>query len=350
MVRDLATTLAARGHQVTLYAASDSDPSALPGVRLITIATDTTQLDPADFTGQREQSRASESAMRAAFERGFEMIAGHSREYDLIHAHAYDLPALLGGARQALPNLHTLHMPSLGDDFDAALASLAPPGAPRSPRQPWLATVSTGCAETYRDVCRIDAVINNGVAVEAIPFGAQPASPPFLLFAGRISPEKGAADAISIARAANMSLLMVGGVYDQRYFSRQIEPLLQSEPSQVTYLGSLEHERVWELMAGATALLVPSHWEEPFGLAACEAQAAGAPVIAYARGGLRDIIVDRETGALVTPGDITAAAESVGWVSALNRRACRQRVERRFTLSQMATGYEALYARMLVSS
>ncbi len=348
LLRDLAVTLAKRGHDVTLYAATGSDPAAVPGARLIQIEVAEGQLRPAVFSGQRtEQAPAEDSAMTAAFTLAYEAIAARAGEHDLIHAHAYDLPAFALGVSQQLPIAHTLHMPNLRDSVSAMLSSVAPAGKPRVSNQPWLITVSQWCAETYTGTCRIDAVIPNGVDLDAIPFSARPADPPYLLFAGRIAPEKGGAEAIEIARAAGYPLLMAGGVYDQAYFSQRIQPWLDADPDSVQFLGPLPHERVWSLMAGATAVLVPSNWEEPFGLAACEAQAAGAPVIAYARGGLRDIITDGETGALITPGDIAAAAASVSRVARMNRRACREHVAARFTLDRMAADHERLYRRML---
>ena len=348
LLRDLAVTLAKRGHDVTLYAATGSDPAALPDVRLREIMVEASQLRPGDFSGTlREATPSMDSAMEAAFAAAYAAIATHASEHDLIHAHAYDLPSFMLGAAQALPIAHTLHMPDLHASISAALSTLAPFDKARTPSQPWLITVSQWCAETYNGTCRIDKVIPNGVDLEAIPFGARPADPPYLLFAGRIAPEKGAADAIAIARAAGYPLLLAGGIYDQTYFHQRIQPWLEAEPDALQFLGPLPHERVWSLMAGATAVLVPSHWEEPFGLAACEAQAAGTPVIVYARGGLRDIVADGETGALVARGDITAAAASVLDVARLDRRACRERAAERFTLERMAAAHERLYQRML---
>jgi len=238
-------------------------------------------------------------------------------------------------------------MPDLQANISTTLSVLAPANTPRAPSQPWLVTVSQWCAQTYASTCRIDAVIPNGVDLEAIPFGERPSDPPHLLFAGRIAPEKGAADAIAIARASGYRLIIAGGVYDQQYFNQQIQPWLVADSGAVTFLGPLPHERVWSLMADATAVLVPSHWEEPFGLAACEAQAAGAPVVAYARGGLRDIIADGETGVLIAPGDIAEAAACVPRAARMSRHACRNRVATRFTLERMAAAHERLYERML---
>ena len=348
LLRDLAVTLAKRGHRVTLYAAAGSDPATLPGVRLIQLEVEADQLRPADFSSASAQPMpTSNSAMETAFTSAYEAIAAHASEYDLIHAHAYDLPAFTLGASQPLPIAHTLHMPNLHATISDALATLAPTDMPRAPSQPWLVTVSTWCAGTYAGTCRIDAVIPNGVDLDAIPFSAQTADPPYLLFAGRIAPEKGAADAITIARAAGYRLIIAGSVYDQEYFSQRIQPWLSLEPDAIQFLGPLPHERVWSLMAGALAVLVPSQWEEPFGLAACEAQAAGAPVIAYARGGLRDIVADGMTGALIAPGDIAAAAARIPDVARIDRRACRDHVAAHFTLERMAASHELLYQRIL---
>jgi glycosyltransferase involved in cell wall biosynthesis len=287
--------------------------------------------------------------MEAAFATAYAAIAARASEHDLVHAHAYDKPAFTLGASQPLPIVHTLHMPDLHADISKVLGALAAAGQPRAPSQPWLITVSHWCADTYARTCRIDAIIANGVDLGAIPFGARAADPPYLLFAGRIAPEKGAADAITIARAAGFPLIIVGGVYDHDYFDQRIRPALAATRAMVQFLGPLPHERVWSLMAGATAVLVPSQWEEPFGLVACEAQAAGAPVVGYARGGLRDIVASGETGVLVTPGDIAAAAAGVAQAAGIDRRGCRARVAARFTLERMAQAHERLYRHMLAT-
>jgi glycosyltransferase involved in cell wall biosynthesis len=348
LLRDLAVTLTLRGADVTLYAAQGSDAALLPGVRLREIAVKRGGLRPANFSASDGSvSPDAGAAMAEAFSAAYAAIASHAGEHDLIHAHAYDAPAFQLGAAQPLPIVHTLHMPDLHVPVSKVLSSLAPVGALRTRSRPWLVTVSEWCAATYDATCQIDAVIPNGVDVDAIPFGANAEEPRYLLFAGRLAPEKGAADAISIARGAGYPLIIAGGIYDQAYFETQVQPWLSSAPPVVTYFGALPHRRVWELMTGATAALVPSYWEEPFGLAACEAQAAGAPVIAYARGGLRDIVADGTTGALVKPGDIEAAIVSVGAVVGIDRTACRARVQEKFTLSVMAERYESLYAHML---
>ncbi|HLZ21659.1 MAG TPA: glycosyltransferase [Ktedonobacterales bacterium] len=357
---DLATGLAARGHAVTLYAADGSD---VPGVRIVPLGIDAATLRPAIFTaskhdaavdtdagdesGDEEDAFATDEAVfqpSYAFLRVYRAIAAHADEHDLLHAHAYDQPAFAFGSLQPLPIVHTLHLAAVDGPIREALHLLAPPGASSPTR---LVTVSHACAATYAPYCRIDAVIYNGVDVARIPFGAQPDSNGYLLFAGRIAPEKGVADAISIAEQSGHPLLLAGGIYDQAYFDSIVAPRLAYGSSAARYLGAVSRERLWELMAGARAVLAPAQWEEPFSLVACEAQAAGAPVIAYARGGLREVVADGETGWLITPGDVAAAVDAVARIHALDRADCRERVIRTFSLNSMLDAYEAFYTSML---
>src|SRR6201982_164009 len=81
---------------------------------------------------------------------------------------------------------------------------------------------------------------------------------------------------------------------------------------------------LWEAMARAAVVLCPARWDEPFGLAAAEAQACGTPVVAFRRGGLGEVIVDGVTGFLVPPDDVQAAAGAVSKVADISREACRE--------------------------
>ena len=359
LLRDLAVGLAARGQDVTLYAARGSDAAALPGVRLIALDVDPTELRPAQFmqseltpdtlTDSLGGVAQAEVATARAFGAAYTEIAAHAGEHDVLHAHAYDLPAFTLAARQPLPVVHTLHLPAVDTAIRSALGELAPAGSSSASSRtaPRLITVSQACAATYVDYCRIDAVIYNGIAVDDIPFGAAPTTDPepYLLYAGRITPEKGVEDALAIAAESGQRLLLVGAIYNTAYFAERVAPHLTER---AVWLGPLSRERLWELMAGALAVVCPAQWDEPFGLIACEAQAAGAPVIAYARGGLVEVVAEGETGYLVAPGNRTAAAAAVCSAGTLDRAACRQHVADRFSLTRMIADYEAFYRRMLI--
>jgi glycosyltransferase involved in cell wall biosynthesis len=368
LLADLAAGLVARGHAVTLYAA---DGSQVPGVETPTLGIDASLLRPARFAeaggdaggaGARAGAEAEDEAdplaadrdsflATYAFARAFRAIAAAAERHDLLHAHAYDWPAYAHATLQPLPVVHTLHLPALDPAISAVLARLAPPDQPHAAESgtPRFVTVSHACAATYANVCRIDAVIYNGLAVERIPFGAHPAADGYLLYAGRIAPEKGVEDALEIARCAGRRLLLAGGVYDRDYYTMRVAPRLSEMGDRAAYLGPLPRAGLWELMAGAAALLAPVRWEEPFGLVACEAQAAGCPVVAYARGGLREVVEDGVTGWLTAPDDIESAVRAVERLDTLDRAVCRRHVARSFGLAAMLDAYEALYAEMLAS-
>lgn len=362
LLADLARGLAQRGHEVTLYAA---EGSSVPGVRIITLGIDSSELRPARFHRDSVAPTTTSAATpdddeyipdmlrpderkllpSYAFLHVFRALVNHVDEFDLVHAHAFDWPAYAYSSMLPLPVIHTLHLPAVDSNIAKLLGVLAPPdGAPARVR---LTTVSHACAAGWSPYCDITQVIHNGVDVDAIPFSAAPGSPPSLLFAGRISPEKGVEDALKIAEQADLPLVVAGDIYDTRYYEQRIAPRLERMGERVRYLGGVAQEDLYQLMGAALAVLCPPHWEEPFGLVACEAQAAGTPIVAYRRGGLAEVVADGETGFVVEPGDIAAAVAAVHQVETLDRRACRSRVESLFTLAKMLDGYEAFYAETL---
>ena len=99
-------------------------------------------------------------------------------------------------------------------------------------------------------------------------------------------------------------------------------------------------------MARAAVVLCPSRWDEPFGLAAAEAQACGTPVVAFRRGGLSEVIVDGVTGFLVPPDDVALAAEAVSRAAGLSRAACREHAEGQLDLQMSLDAHERLYRRV----
>jgi len=340
---DLAQSLNDHGHDVTLYAADGSD---VPGVRVVHTGIDPAAL--ASYQVQPQQAAASPTNPDAtpiarAFAHIYDLVARNAAQHDIVHAHAYDWAAFAYARRQPLPVVHTLHLPALDPQILDALASPAPEHAP--PVR--LVTVSRSCAETYAPHVRIDAVIYNGVDTGRMPANLIWGATYYLLYAGRISPEKGVFDAIRIASRAKRSLIIAGPIYDQAYFDERVVPSLDRTDTGVTYFGAVTRERLWDLMANAEALLCPIQWDEPFGLTACEAQATGTPVIGYARGGLREVVDSGRTGWLVAPGRVDQAAEAVGQAQRLDRQLCREWIERRFSLDMMTEAYLRFYDETL---
>jgi len=333
VVVDLATGLAARHHQVHVYAATGS---AIPGVTVID-----TGIDSGPLGDSRYRAGRSGHVHGAPTENAFACVYAAVRDvpYDLVHNHAFDAPAIRLAAGLSVPVIHTLHLPP-----DHRLAAALHEGW-SSDRPPTVAAVSVSQAGAWRELTRIDLVLPNGVPTARIPWSETPGAG--VVFAGRLSPEKGAAEAIDIAKAAGVRVDLYGDPYDCEYAETHIYPK-RTEPGVAVHSG-VTRSVLWAIMMRASVVLCPARWEEPFGLVAAEAQAAGTPVVAFRRGGLQEVVVDGLTGFLVRPDDIPAAADAVRKAPSLARAACRRHAETHLDLEASLDAHEALYRRVTQS-
>ena len=185
--------------------------------------------------------------------------------------------------------------------------------------------------------------IHHGVPVEDFPFDAQGGED--LLFFGRIHPDKGAGEAIRVARAAGRRLVMAGIVQDEAYHAREVAPFIDGD--RVRYLGPVGGAARTHALGHARALLHLIGFEEPFGLSVVEAMACGTPVIAYRRGSMAELIEDKVTGFLVD--DFDEAVAAVARIDQVDRAACRARAATLFSIDRMAARYTALYERVIGS-
>jgi UDP-glucose:tetrahydrobiopterin glucosyltransferase len=348
LLHDLAMGLAGRGHRVTLFAASGSRFEEAIQAKLadkLTVAevpVKPGELSPADF-----QARAAgETGLEQAFFRQGELFlrtfleinkADHS--FDIAHAHAFDWPAFALSPLSGVPVVHTVHLPSLDRDINAVIRAIYEKiGTSRA------VTVSKSCAETYAPDFPFDRVIYNGINTVGIPFGT--GDDGFLLFAGRMSPEKGPDLAIEIARRAGKKLVMAGGIYDRAFFEEKIVPVLK-EDTNLVYVGVLGRDELYRLMGRAEGLVFSSRWAEAFGLVLIESLAAGTPVISWRIGAAAEIITDRKTGFLLPFMDVDGAADAVRRLGELDRGECRRQVEARFRLDKMVDAYIDYYNQVI---
>jgi UDP-glucose:tetrahydrobiopterin glucosyltransferase len=329
-VSELARGLVERGHDVHLYAASGS---AVRGVEVID-----TRVDHRHLAATLYRPSGGAVARSTAAERAFARVYDMVREgpYDVVHNHAFDAPAIGLASRLSAPVVHTIHLPP-----DAAVAGAIRQAVRRSP-PPLVACVSVSHANAWRRIVRVDAILPPYIPTRQIHFS--PAAGSGAVFAGRFSPEKGAADAIAIAQLAGVEIDVFGDSYDVEYARQQIDPRRADQG--VAVHAAVPQTALWEAMAAAAVVLCPAHWEEPFGMVAAEAQACGSPVVAFRRGALPEVIVDGETGFLVEPDDHQAAAEAVGRAPALSRRACREHAETRLDIERSLDAHERLYERV----
>lgn len=182
------------------------------------------------------------------------------------------------------------------------------------------------------------ATIHHGIEVERFTAGAGDGG--YLLFLGRIHPDKGTREAVEVARRAGLPLVIAGVVHDEEYFLRHVRPHVDGVSVRfVGPVGPVERDR---LLGGAVALLHLIGFDEPFGLSVVESMTAGTPVVAFPRGSMRELVDVGVTGCLVT--DVDGAVAALPTAAALDRAACRRRAVERFSSQRMVAEYETLFA------
>ncbi len=188
---------------------------------------------------------------------------------------------------------------------------------------------------------RYAATIHHGIDMRAFELGAGEGG--YLLFFGRIHPDKGTAEAIDVAERAGLPLIVAGIVQDQEYFDQLVAPRVDGE--RVRYIGSVGPDLRGELLGGALALLHLVDFDEPFGFSVVEAMACGTPVIASRRGSMPELVREGESGFLVSSTEDAVSAVQAS--RALDRAAVRASVYRRFDVGRMVDDYLRLYEAIL---
>jgi glycosyltransferase involved in cell wall biosynthesis len=330
-VADLARGLVSRGHEIHVYAAAGSQ---IPGVAVID-----TGIDPRSLAATLYRAAGPPAHDPAPAYSAFASTYSAVREarYDVVHNHAFDAPAISLAAGLNAAVVHTLHLPP-----DPAVATaLRQAALGRQP--PAVACVSEFQASTWREAALVEAILPPYVPTRSVRWSD--AAGEGVVFAGRLSPEKGAAEAIDIALAAGERIDLYGDAYDPEYVRAQIDRRRHA-PGVAVHQG-VPRTAMWAAMGRASVVVCPARWDEPFGMAAADAQACGTPVVAFRRGGLGEVIVDGVTGFLVSPDDIRAAADSVLRTAEISRAACREHAVRHLDLERSLDAHEDLYRRVI---
>jgi glycosyltransferase involved in cell wall biosynthesis len=303
--------LVRRGVDVTLFATAESVTTA----RLVGTAP----------TGYSEDSALHAKAWEALH---ISAVFERAGEFDLIH-NSFDFLPLTYSGLVDTPVLTTIHgfsseqIVAVFEKYNESAYYVAISDADRHDRLNYIAT------------------IHHGIDLGAFELEEKPGD--YLLFFGRIHPDKGTAEAIDIAEPTGLPLVIAGIVQDRDYFEQLVEPRLDGEG--VSYVGPVGPDRRGYLLGGARALLHLVNFDEPFGFSVVEAMACGTPVIATRRGSMAEIIRHGENGFLVnTQEDAIVAVEAS---SALDRAAVRASVEERFDAERMVDDYLGLYQRVV---
>jgi glycosyltransferase involved in cell wall biosynthesis len=314
----LTEELVGLGHDVTLFASGDSRTSG----HLVPVCPKALWRDP----------DARETLPQHV--RMLELVFRDLSRFDVIHFHCDYIHFPLV-RRLACANVSTLHGQIHLHDVEAIfkeyselpLVSISDAQRRPLPSANWQATVYHGLP---RNLHRF-----------------QPQAGKYLAFLGRISPEKGLDRAIEIARRAGMPLKVAAKIYDEDrpYFQSTIAPLINESRSFVEFIGEIGGEPKNEFLRGASALLFPIDWAEPFGLVMIEALACGTPVIAWRNASVPEIIEGGVTGFVVD--NVEDATACVGRISEIRRSDCRSAFEERFDSRRMALDYVTVYRRLI---
>ena len=310
--------LVRQGHEVTLFASGDSTTKA----RLVPMCPEALRMSKVITN------------VDAPLVSMLERVFSCAKEFDIIHSHLELVPFPLA-RRSSTPVLSTLHarldLPEIFPLFkmfsDLPVVSISDAQRKPLPFLNWQATV------------------HHGLPKDLYSFHPEPGK--YLVFLGRVAPEKGLDQAIEIAKRVDMPL-RIGAKIDPtnfEYYRAVIEPLL--DHPLIEYVGEVTDLEKDDFLGDAYAQLCPYDWPEPFGLVFTESLACGTPVIAYRRGSLPEIIDHGVTGFLCET--LEEMVQSVRHVSVLERHRCRQAFDARFCSERMVQDYLRVYERLVGS-
>jgi glycosyltransferase involved in cell wall biosynthesis len=318
---ELIVALEELGCQNTLIASGDSRTPA----ELVSVV-------PLNLYAQMEVGTAAEYGYYEQHQ--LQLALEVAEDYDVVHSHlgwgAYVLSSVPGLQARVL---HTQHNPVYRDQKWFFLQH----------PDTWISTVSEYQArELWQQGATRCHAIHNGINLVTLTF--QPHSGEGLVFLGRMEEKKGPDLAVQVAQSLDRPLILAGPIVDEEFFEHTIKPLLND---QIRYVGTVNHRQKSELLGRAACVLMPSRWEEPFGVVAIEAMACGTPVVALASGALPEIIEPGLTGYLSE--NVEELADLATRAAKLDRFAIRARTAARFDMPIIAERYRQLYTQVAMT-
>ena len=324
VVSVLTEVLVSRGHEVTLFCAPGSQSTA----NVVSLL-DSTHPD------EIERSLYEVDHVARAFA-AIDAASTTGRGFDIVHDHC-GFAALAMADRLSTPVLHTLHGP-----FTLETSAFYAHHAHKA----FVAGISKAQLASGPVNLKSVGAIPNPIDVDAWPFREQKDG--YLLWIGRMTPEKGPHRAIAVAQRAGIPLVLAGIVppAEQPFFDEQVAPRIDGE--RVSFVGEVGGVRKMELFARAKALLMPIRWPEPFGMVMIEALVCGTPVLAFREGAALELVTHGETGFLVN--DNSEMVDAIGSVHQIGAQKCRNWVARHCDVKVVAAAYERAYLHVLEAS
>ncbi len=316
----LADGLQARGHEVTLFAPGDSH-----------VACDLVATVPAGLWNDGFHPEP-----RPFYERTTEMVLEAAEQFDVIHGHLDQLGFELA-ERSPVPIVSTIHGRT---DIDPIAGCIS-----RYPETPLVAISSSQRA--FAPSGNWVAMVHHGLPFDGVTAGTGEGG--YLCFVGRLSADKGVAEAVELARRSGRRLKIAAKAIapnEREIYDTVVAPA--EREGVVEYMGELDERERDELFGHALATVMLSRWPEPFGLVAIESLATGTPVIAARSGALPEIVVDGTDGFVVA--DLDAGAAAVELVARLDRARIRARALERFSAARMIDSYVGVYERLVSGS
>ncbi|HEY9260348.1 glycosyltransferase family 4 protein [Chitinophaga sp.] len=307
MASNLAEGLVAKGVDVTLFATADS----ITAGKLSAICAKGYAEDP------QADAKVNE-CMHISY------LMEQAGDFDIIHNHFDFLPLTWSGLIKPpmVTTIHGFSSPKIipvYQRFNDIGKYVSISNSDRHPTLQYAATVYNG--------------------IRTADFAFEPSPDDYLLYYGRIHPDKGTHEAVQIALHTGCQLIIAGIIQDEGYYKEKVKPFIDEE--QIRYIGAVGGKKRSELLGSAQALLHPISFNEPFGLSVAEAMLCGTPVIAFNKGSMPELIIDRKTGFLVN--NIREAAAAVEDLSLINRLDCHLHAKEKFSAEKMVEQYMALY-------
>ncbi len=322
---EITRRLQQRGHDVILFASASSDKD-LP---LISILSDKYYDNK---TGARQKVKDMSSEYVAEHHAYYRlMLTMDDYNFDIVFNNSlHYIPITMANMIQT-PMVTVLHTPPF---YELNLAIRAEQKQPCNNYY----TVSNTNANSWKNALQECGVVYNGIDLSRWIFYCDTLQEDYVVWFGRIHPDKGLEYAIKAAKIANIPLKIAGGIGDKSYYLNKIEPLLNDH---VQMLGLLSHNELNALIGKAKVCLVTPVWQEPFGLVVVEAMACGTPIAGFEMGALPEII-NSKVGCLVPFGDVEELSKAILEAKKLNRKKVRQYCEDNFHIEKMIDQYEEI--------